>query len=155
MEVNQTGVIPVLNPVIGILNTGSILDVRPTVSYDRKYVMLEVRPTLASQTGTRSSIVTLAGGNTSIPIELPTIVVQKIRTSVTVPDGGTVLIGGMKDLQSQYNETYVPILGRVPMIKNLFRRQGSAALKRSGIVLLKAKITILREEEKRKFGTTD
>lgn len=155
VEVNQTGVIPVLNPVIGILNTGSILDVRPTVSYDRKYVMLEVRPTLASQTGTRSSIVTLAGGNTSIPIELPTIVVQKIRTSVTVPDGGTVLIGGMKDLQSQYNETYVPILGRVPMIKNLFRRQGSAALKRSGIVLLKAKITILREEEKRKFGTTD
>jgi type II secretory pathway component GspD/PulD (secretin) len=154
VEVNQTGVIPVLNPVIGVLNTGSILDVRPTVSYDRKYVMLEVRPTLAQQTGTRNSIVTLAGGNTSIPIELPTIVVQKIRTSVTVPDGGTVLIGGMKDLQSQYNETRVPILGSIPIIKNFFRRQGSAALKRSGIVLLKAKITILREMEKEQFGTS-
>lgn len=153
VEVNQTGVIPVLNPVIGILNTGSILDVRPTVSYDRKYVMLEVRPTLAQQGGTRFSVVTLAGANTSIPIELPTIVISKIRTSVTVPDGGTVLIGGMKDLQTQYDETLTPMLGKVPVIKNLFRRQGRSSLKRSLIVLLRAKITILREEEKRKFGT--
>ena len=29
VEVNQTGVIPVLNPVIGILNSGSILEARP------------------------------------------------------------------------------------------------------------------------------
>lgn len=155
VEVNQTGVIPVLNPVIGILNTGAILDVRPTVSYDRKYVTMEVRPTLAQQTGTRSSIVTLAGGNTSIPIELPTIVVQKIRTNVTVPDGGSVLIGGMKNLQSQYNETSVPIFGRVPILKNFFRRQGSASLKSSQVVLIKAKITILRELEEAKFGQSN
>lgn len=155
VEVNQTGVIPVLNPVIGILNTGSILDVRPTVSHDRRYVSLEVRPTLAQQSGTRNSIVTLAGANTSIPIELPTIVVQKIRTTVTVPDGGTVLIGGLKDLQETYNETLVPFVGKLPVIKNLFRRQGYADLKRSTVVLLKARITILREEEDRRFGTTD
>lgn len=153
VEVNQTGVIPVLNPVIGILNTGAILDVRPTVSYDRKYVTLELRPTLARQTGTRSSIVTLAGGNTSIPIELPTIVVQKIRTSVTVPDGGSVLIGGMKNLQSQYNETSTPLLGRVPVLKNFFRRQGSALLKSSQVVLVKVKITVLKELEEREFGS--
>lgn len=153
VEVNQTGVIPVLNPVISILNTGSILDVRPTVSYDRKYVMMEVRPTQALQTGTRSSVVTLAGANTSIPIELPTIVIQRIRTSVTVPDGGTVLIGGIKDVQEQYDETLTPIVGKIPVVKNLFRRQGRAALKRSLIVLLKAKISILRDEEKAKFGT--
>lgn len=155
VEVNQTGVIPVLNPVIGILNTGAILDVRPTVSYDRKYVTMELRPTIARQTGTRSSIVTLAGGNTSIPIELPTIVVQKIRTSVTVPDGGSVLIGGMKNLQSQFNETAVPLLGRVPVLKNFFRRQGSAALKSSQVVLVKAKITILRELEEETFGPSN
>ncbi|MDF1665700.1 MAG: hypothetical protein P1V97_28330, partial [Planctomycetota bacterium] len=134
---------------------GAILDVRPTVSYDRKYVTMELRPTIAQQTGTRSSIVTLAGGNTSIPIELPTIVVQKIRTSVTVPDGGSVMIGGMKNLQSQYNETSVPLLGRVPILKNFFRRQGSAALKSSQVVLIKAKITILRELEEETFGQSN
>ena len=159
VELNQTGVVPVLNPVIGILNTGSILDVRPTVSHDRRYINLELRPTLAQQTATRTVVVNLsapapgAPPRTVVPIELPTITVQKIRTNVTVPDGGTVLIGGLKNLQEQYDQTLTPILGKIPVVRNLFRRQGFADLKRSNVVLIKAKITILREEESRRFGT--
>jgi general secretion pathway protein D len=153
VEVNQTGVIPVLNPVVGILNTGSILDVRPTVSYDKKYVTLEVRPTLAVEGATRHPPpITLANGNTSIPIELPVIIIQKIRSTVTVPDGGTVLIGGLKNFEEQYMEEGVPFLVDMPVIKNLFRRQGFDDLKRSLVVLLKCQITVIRDEEVQTFG---
>ena len=36
-----------LDPVISVLNHGSIIDVQPVVSSDRKYITLEVRPTQA------------------------------------------------------------------------------------------------------------
>jgi len=153
VEVNQTGVIPVLNPVVGILNTGAILEVQPTVSYDKKYVTLEVKPTLAIEGNSRiPAPVTLANGNTSIPIELPVITIEKIRSTLTCPDGGTVLIGGLKNFEEQEMESGVPFAMDVPIFKNLFRRQGFTDLKRSLVVLLKCQITIVRDEEVAKFG---
>jgi len=153
VEVNQTGVIPVLNPVVGILNTGAILEIQPTVSYDKKYVTLEVKPTLAVEGIPRiPEPVTLANGNTRIPIELPVITIQKIRSTVTIPDGGTVLIGGLKNFREQEMESGVPLAMDIPLLKNLFRRQGFTNLKRSLIVLLKANITIIRDEEVAVFG---
>ena len=153
VEVNQTGVIPVLNPVIGLLNTGAILEVRPTVSHDRRYVSLEVKPTLATELPARiPAPVTLANAFTSIPIELPVITIQKLRATVTVPDGGTVLLGGLKNYDEFEGEAGVPFLINIPIINNLFRRQAFHKLRASLVVLVKANITIIREEEKRRFG---
>jgi general secretion pathway protein D len=156
VEVNQTGVIPVLNPVIGILNTGAILEVRPTVSHDRRYVTLEVKPTLATELPPRiPAPVTLAGGFTTIPIELPVITIQKLRSVVTVPDGGTVLLGGLKNYDEYDAQSGVPFLMKIPILNNLFRRQAFQKLRASLVVLLKADITIIREEEQRIFGRDD
>ncbi|MCA8924104.1 MAG: hypothetical protein KDD82_20000 [Planctomycetes bacterium] len=153
VEVNQTGVIPVLNPVIGVLNAGAILEVRPAVSHDRRYVTIEVQPTLATELQPRiPAPVTLANGFTSIPIELPVITVQKLRATVTVPDGGTVLLGGLKNYDEFEGEIGVPFLVNVPLLNNLFRRQAFHKLKSSLVVLIKADITVARDEERRRFG---
>lgn len=153
VEVNQTGVIPVLNPVIGIINSGAILEVRPTVSHDRRYTSLEVKPTLATELQPRiPAPVTLAGGFTTIPIELPVITIQKLRSTITVPDGGTVLLGGLKNMDEFEGESGVPFLMQIPLLNNLFRRQAFHKLKASLVVLIKSDITIIREEEKRVFG---
>ncbi|MEZ6185934.1 MAG: hypothetical protein R3F62_13105 [Planctomycetota bacterium] len=153
VEVNQTGVIPVLNPVIGVLNAGAILEVRPAVSHDRRYVTIEVQPTLATELQPRiPAPVTLANGFTSIPIELPVITVQKLRATVTVPDGGTVLLGGLKNYDEFEGEVGVPFLVNVPLLNNLFRRQAFHKLKASLVVLIKADITVARDEERRRFG---
>lgn len=153
VEVSQTGVIPVLNPVIGVLNTGAILEVRPTVSHDRRYVTLEVKPTLANELPARiPAPVTLAGGFTSIPIELPIITIQRLRSTVTVPDGGTVLLGGLKNYDEFEGMSGLPIAMRLPLVGNLFRRQAFHELKASLVVLLRADITIAREQEQQTFG---
>jgi tetratricopeptide (TPR) repeat protein len=154
VEVNQTGVIPVLNPVIGILNSGAILEVRPTVSHDRRYVTMEVKPTLATELPARlPAPVTLAGGFTSIPIELPVLTIQKMRATVTVPDGGTVLLGGLKNYDEFEGVSGVPFLMRIPILNNLFRRQAFHQLRASLVVLLRADITVIRDEERDLFGT--
>ena len=153
LEVNQTGVIPVINPVIGVLNSGSILEVRPTVSHDKKYVVLEVQPTLAEQLDPDVAVLNLSGNFTVVPVELPVLAVTKIKTTVTVPDGGTVLVGGLKREVSTKARIGVPGLMSIPFVNYLFGRRGNSTLRSNLFVLLNARITIVREEEARLFGS--
>lgn len=156
IDINTVG-IPTLQPVIGILNHGSILEAKPVVSYDKKYVLVEVKPTMAVDlTGLTQDragrIVQLQGGLTSVNIELPTLTLTKIRSTIVVPDGGTVVLGGLKNLVHYQLETTVPLLGHLPIIKNFFRRKGNMYLRRNLVVLIRADITILREKEQQLFG---
>ena len=153
LEVNQTGVIPVINPVIGVLNSGSILEVRPTLSYDRKYVVLEIQPTLAEQLESDVAQLTLSGNFTSVPVELPVLSVTKIKTTITVPDGGTVLVGGLKREIYSKTKIGVPGLLDLPLLNLLLGRRGESILRSNLFVLINAKITVVHEEEARLFGT--
>ncbi|MGA1534010.1 MAG: hypothetical protein ACO4B4_05815 [Planctomycetota bacterium] len=149
-EVNQTGVVPVINPVIGILNSGSILQVRPTVSHDRRYVILEIEPTLAVQLPSRFKTLTL--GLTTLNVEFPVLSVTNIKTTVTIPDGGTVLVGGLKRTISQDSRIGVPGLSRLPMMDFLLGRKGQAQMQSNLFVLISAKITVIRDEEAKRFN---
>ena len=153
LEVNQTGVIPVINPVIGVLNTGSILEVRPTISFDRKYVVLEIQPTLAEQIGFNEAVLNLSGGFTTVPVQLPIVSVTKIKTTVNVPDGGTVLLGGLKREVKQEASIGMPALRRIPLANLFFGREGDSALRSNLFVLINTHITVVHEEEARLFGT--
>ncbi len=153
LEVNQTGVIPVINPVIGVLNSGSILEVRPTLSYDRKYVVLELQPTLAEQLESDVARLNLSGNFTVVPVELPVLSVTKIKTTVTVPDGGTVLVGGLKQEIATKTSIGVPGLLDMPILNLILGRRGVSTLRRNLFVLINAKVTVVHEEEARLFGT--
>jgi len=149
LEVNQTGVTPTINPIIGILDSGSVLEARPIVSYDRKFVTLEIQPTLArdlTAPGDSSRLV-LAQGNTDITVQLPVVSLERIRSTVMVPDGGTVIIGGLKNYVDQEEMAGLPIVRHVPLLHNLFEKKGNAELKRSLVVRLKVDITIARERD--------
>ena len=152
LEVNQTGVIPVINPVIDVLNSGSILEVRPTISHDRRYVVLEIQPTLAEKLASEVAVLRLSGNFTEVPVELPVVSVTKIKTSVTVPDGGTVLVGGLKREITTDAQIGIPGFLDVPIVNLLLGRKGNSVLRSSLFVLLNAKITIVHEEEARLFG---
>ncbi|HVR76231.1 MAG TPA: hypothetical protein VMT52_18010, partial [Planctomycetota bacterium] len=152
LEVNQTGVIPVINPVIDVLNSGSILEVRPTVSHDRKYVVLEIQPTLAEKLVSERAVLNLSGNFTVVPIELPVLSVTKIKTTVTVPDGGTVLVGGLKREIRNESQIGIPGLLDFPFVNLLFGRKGTSTLRSNLFVLINAKVTIVHEEEANLFG---
>ncbi|MGB1810532.1 MAG: hypothetical protein ACPHQT_09660, partial [Planctomycetota bacterium] len=149
-EVNQTGVVPVINPVIGILNSGSILQVRPTVSHDRKYVILEIEPTLAVQLPSRFKTLTL--GLTNLNVEFPVLSVTNIKTTVTIPDGGTVLVGGLKRTITQESRSGIPVFSRLPILDLLAGRKGNARMQSNLFVLISAKITVIRDEEEKRFN---
>ena len=130
-------------PVITMVNTGTILTVQPVVSQDRRFVRMTIIPYFAtiddvneftfvgSETTTES---TSAEGNQDQPndatkkanarsttrsgttVQLPTVSSFYVLTTVSVPDGGTVLLGGIKRLSEGRNEFGVPLLDKIPYV---------------------------------------
>ncbi|MEK7271180.1 MAG: hypothetical protein AAB215_09610 [Planctomycetota bacterium] len=126
-------------PVTTTIFDGVVLDVRPVVSADRRYVTMELRPTLAEIL----SIPVFNG------IQLPVIRYSRMRTTVTSPDGGTIMIGGLMHGWQAEMYSGIPILSKIPIIKRFFRRDGRSDERNNTVILVKAKIIILEEEEQK------
>ena len=62
------------------------------------------------------------------------------------------MIGGMKNMIWSQLETGVPLINDLSIVRNIFRRKHNMKVRRSQVVLARADIIILREEEKRLFG---
>ena len=80
-------------------------------------------------------------------VQLPTIDVFTIQTSVMVPDGGTMLLGTIG--RSSMGETMrgVPLLGNIPGAGRLFRNRGIGQETSAGTATVSAQILSMREME--------
>jgi type II secretory pathway component GspD/PulD (secretin) len=84
-----------------------------------------------------------------ITIELPRVMVQDFMTTVSVPDSGTLLLGGTRTFSEADAETGVPILSKVPILKRLFNNRASTRSASNLLILIRPKIIIQAEEERR------
>ena len=53
----------------------------------------------------------------------PTLITQQATTQVLVTDGGTIVIGGVIQTTNSITVQQVPLLGSIPWLGNLFKRQ--------------------------------
>ena len=67
-----------------------------------------------------------------------------IENTVAVPDGGTVLFGGLKRLTETRTESSPPVLGKVPYVNRLFKNVGYGRESQSVLVLVTPRILIAR-----------
>jgi len=89
-----------------------------------------------------------------VQVQLPILSVTKIKTTVSVPDGGTVLVGGLKREVTAKMSVGLPFLRRIPILNLLFGRRGVSTLRSNLFVLINANITIVHEEEAKLFGSS-
>ena len=136
------------DPIIGILTHGVVLDVRPIVSNDRKYVTLELRPSLA-QLQVMRTINIRPGLN--ILLQLPWVVLQKAETTVTVPDRGTIMITGFKDILMRDSTSSVPFIEHIPILNFFFTRKAKADEHKRLLMLVTPEIIDLAEWEDGSF----
>jgi len=142
---------------ISAIPIGVTLDVKATVSADRRYVQMDLRPQSASldtsinPTGFQTYPISAAVpfGVATFTIELPRVIVQDFKTTVSVPDGGTLLLGGTRRFTEADVETGVPVLSRVPILKRLFNNRASLRNASNLLILIKPKVIIQAEEEHR------
>jgi general secretion pathway protein D len=66
--------------------------------------------------------------------------VSELTTNVMVPDGVTIVIGGLLDNEEALNEAGILGLSRLPVVGPLFRNRQTSALKTELVVLLTPRI---------------
>ena len=85
-------------PKIDVISSGITLDLRATMTSDRKYATLTLKPQLSRL---ESLIPVTYPDAKDLTIQVPRLSVHELQTTLTVPDRGTALIGGFTEsLQS-------------------------------------------------------
>jgi general secretion pathway protein D len=76
---------------------------------------------------------------------------QRVETTVSIPDGGTLLIGGLKRSQELDREVGAPLLSKIPVINRAFTNRGKVRDEQTLLILIKPKIIIHPELEDQLF----
>ncbi len=146
-------------PQVGVIDSGAVLDVEATITADKRYVTMTVRPGVTRLLDLQTipfSGGTAGGGfgaGAALPafVQLPTLSSQRIQTTVTVPDGGTLLIGGQKLASETEIEAGVPILSKIPILKRIYSSRSMVKDEQTLLILIKPKILIQTEQEELAF----
>ncbi|MBN1435856.1 MAG: tetratricopeptide repeat protein [Sedimentisphaerales bacterium] len=153
----------IYEPVIEWADTGIELLVAPTVSADRRYVMLNVEVRQEEVLGFDEFTFNVGGETTGTDgdagsaastgtIQEPTLVINTLQTHVSVPDGGTLLLGGQKLVGEVEREMGVPGLSKIPVVNRLFSNRSIVQDESVLLILIKPRIILQQEEEDLRFG---
>jgi len=155
------------NPTLSVTQSGVVLDVEGTISADRRYVTMTVRPSLATIAEIRrvEFLVETSDDDdddddddtdgeaqfATGAVEAPQIELTTLSTTVSVPDKGTLLLGGQRLVGDIEIEAGVPVLSKIPVIKRLFTNRTKVKDERILLILIKPTIIIQAEEEETLF----
>lgn len=142
----------IFDPVIGHVDSGVVLDVRPTVSHDLRYIDLELHTTLSDIAPNMRTLPAAVGGPNSPVIELPELDVQSISSTMRIPDGGTLMIGGNRSITDANNELNVPFIEKIPVLNFFFGSKQRQLFQASTVILVRAKVIVLDEALEHQLG---
>jgi type II secretory pathway component GspD/PulD (secretin) len=149
------------DPIISTLSYGTVLDVHAIASADKKYITLTVKPTNTEVIRWRRFGPTIANtgfGGTKVdpqpgtgvagnPLSVPELSYQAVRTSVTLPDGGSLILAGMTNGESARSHAGIPFLSHIPFLGRLFSSNGRSETELKTLILLQADLIIFEEIE--------
>lgn len=134
------------------IDTGVMLNIMPTITEDKKYVILRIITYMDMLTKTDHDTAyglmpTADGGAVEVSetYDLPSIQTSSVETRVCVPDRGTVLLGGLTMTAESEIEAGVPGLSKIPILGRLFSNRST--VKDKSILLILVKPTIVLKEE--------
>jgi len=139
----------VADPQVNVLHEGVVLDVRPTIHSDRKYLTLEIQPTVANLVALRNFSSTLGGNTSPVEFQLPEIEVQSVFTTAIIPDGGSIMLGGLSSVRNIERRAEVPWLAKIPIVGFMFKQEGYDDENKSLMILIRARITDVYDEIKK------
>lgn len=109
----------------------------------------EILDSITDERETNQGAEIVSAGTT---VQQPIVSSFSVMTTVNVPDGGTVLLGGIKRLSEGRNEGGVPILSKIPYLKRLFSNSAIGRETTSLLMTVTPRIIIQEEEEEYATG---
>ncbi len=157
------------DPTVDTVSYGTVLDVYAVASADKKYITMTLRPTQSSIRAWRrfSSVandsqfpggdLTSAGtgiGSTDFlgivldnPLLVPEMNIQRVQTTVVLPDGGSLVLAGLTDSASARSRSGVPFLSHIPFLGRLFTTNGRQETERKSLIIVQADLILFDEIE--------
>lgn len=84
---------------------------------------------------------TIGTTGNSVEIKLPTVDLREMSTTVKVPDGQIIIIGGLISKRETSNENKVPIIGDIPVLGNLFKSVEKSEEQTELVIMLIPRLT--------------
>lgn len=141
-----------------IVANGVTLLVEGVISADRRYVTMNIETSISTLLNVRTLSVNAAVGGTLAAsssfgsfIELPEVQVTRVQTTVTVPDEGTVLLGGQRLVTEIESESGVPLLSKIPIVNRFFTNRVEAKTESTLLILVKPTVLLQSEQEEKEF----
>jgi len=135
---------------------GTTLTITPTIDPSKKYVLLNIMTYLQDLLRLKThEVEAVIPGQAGTPtervqyrIQVPETERSSVQTRVSVPDGGTLLLGGQRITAEVEKEAGVPVLSKIPLLGRLFSNR--TKVKDHKILLILVKPTIILQEEREK-----
>ena len=116
-------------------NVGTILQVTPRISAN-DYIWLKVVPVVSSFFGNVTVTVPGGNGNPSTSYPVPLFDTRRIDSQVMIPNGNTLVMGGLVQDNPTANYSKVPLLGDIPGLGWAFRSESKTMNKDNLIIFL-------------------
>lgn len=114
--------------------------VAATVSFKKALLKLDVTPQITPDDKIIMDLIINQDSPGENTIAGPTIDTTKLETQVLVPDGQTVVLGGIFSNNIITSKSKVPLLGDVPILGRLFRRDVTSEDKRELLIFITPRI---------------
>jgi len=130
----------------GILTGG--ISQSTTIEFKKVALQLEVVPLINSEKEVSLDILqkvdSVAGSTVVDGNAIPNIATRYIRTTVSSPNGATIVLGGLIMDNNQDNRTGIPILGRLPLVGALFRSTNKSKMRNELVILMRPEVSLTK-----------
>ena len=116
-------------------NVGTILNVTPRISANDN-IWLKIVPEVSSHFGDQLVTVQGGSGNPSTSYSIPIFDRRRIESQVMIPNGNTLVMGGLVQDSPTASYTKVPFLGDIPGLGWAFHSEGKTMSKDNLLIFL-------------------
>jgi type II secretory pathway component GspD/PulD (secretin) len=156
-------------PQVQSLGVNVTITIQAVISADRRFVRLSLNPNFTVPVPGPVALFPIVVpvfptpgiiGQSPNPIVFTQLIQQpgfntiNVGTTVAVPDGGTVVLGGLKAMAEARTEVGPPVLSKIPYIRRLFQNVAYGRESSSLLIMVTPRIIILEEEEVYQTGFT-
>lgn len=110
------------------------------IAFKKAVLKLEVLPQITPEGNIIMDLTVNKDSPGEILQNVRAINTKRVKTQVLVENGGTVVIGGIFEIEETDGETKVPFLGDVPLVGNLFKTTNKESKKREMLVFITPKV---------------
>ena len=119
---------------VNFVDVGIKLYVTPTINKNG-FVTMKIKPEVSSS---KTTSLTSEGKTTDVPI----VTTSEAETTVSLKDGATIVIAGLKKDKKEKEIKKIPLLGDVPILGALFRSVSAATNKTELVIFITPRIVL-------------